>query len=150
MQQQMHNSHPMAEAGQKGPDDKEIKRERRRVIRHQCRVHIEMLVRCESGYTGDRTTNTVEVKGRLLDLSVEGAMLHTKQNFSVGQELRLTIFLPDRPAVVTTASVRWCKPMPGKVEEFASGALFLTVSREGLSVIEAFLKELERALGNVT
>jgi hypothetical protein len=141
MQHEMHTA--QTEQG-----DKEAKRERRRAIRHQCRVHIEMLIRCASGLSGDQTTNTLDVKGRLLDLSTEGAMLHTKQDFAIGQELRLTIFLPGHPAVVATASVRWCKPLPEKEKEFASGALFLALSKDGLNVIQGFLEELAQQAGN--
>lgn len=147
MQHQVFSGHTVAAGGQMEPDNKTMKRERRRAIRHQCRVLIEMLVRCESGLTGDRTTNTIEVKGRLLDLSAEGVMLQTRQDFSVGQELRLTIFLPDRPTVVAATSVRWCKPLPEKEREFASGALFLTMTREGMNTIEAFLNDLMHAAG---
>lgn len=83
------------------------------------------------------------MKGRLLDLSTEGVMLHTKQDFTAGQELLLTILLPGHTVVIATTSVRWCKTMPEKEKEFALRARFRTLSREGKNAIQAFLSELE-------
>lgn len=118
------------------------KRERRRIIRQQCRVHIEMIVRCSAGATNDWSVNTIDVKGKLLDLSDEGAMLFTKQAFMEEQALRLTIYLPDEAPVATIVNVRWCKALEDKGGN-ASGVRFRKVSPEALAAIKHFLTRLQ-------
>ena len=124
-------------------DTGDAKRERRRAVRHKCKVRIEMIVRFSYGMSGDWSENAVEIKGRLLDLSTEGAMLYTKEPFEPGQELRLTILIPKELAIVTGAVVRWCEPVPEK-DDLASGVKFRNLPAEGLAAIAKFLRELEK------
>ena len=133
---------PEEEQEEEAFEPKDPKRERRRTIRHKVRVRIEMLVRVRFGASDDWSTNAVEIKGRLLDLSADGAMLYTRQSFERGQELRLTIFIPDEPRVKTKAVVRWCKFIPDK-EGHASGVKFAGVSEEALDIVTTFLKKLD-------
>jgi len=124
------------------PESRESrKRERRRVIRQQCRVHIELIVRCSLGAGNEWSVNTIDVKGKLLDLSNDGAMVFTKDAFIYNQELRVTLFLPDESPVVTLAAVRWCKPLHDKGGH-ASGIRFRNTSPKGVVSIEHFLERL--------
>lgn len=117
-------------------------RDRRRTIRHQCKVHIKMVIRCAAGLSDEWSVDELEIKGRLLDLSIEGAAVLTKQNFDVCQQLRLTILVPDGGPIATTGTVRWAKSIPKK-NAFASGVEFKGLSDEGLKIIKAFLDKLD-------
>ncbi len=123
-------------------DAHELGKERRSEIRRQCRVVIEMLVRCTAGLTGDTTTSAIEVKGRLLDLTATGAQLQTRKEFDPGQELRLTMYLPDS-VVHALATVRWCKALGGH-KGYASGVQFPQLAKPATKAIEAFLKRLDK------
>ena len=121
---------------------KAAERDRRRTIRHECKVHIKMVIRCAAGLSDEWSVDELEVKGRLLDLSIEGAAVLTKQNFDVAQQLRLTILVPDGGPIATTGTVRWVKSIPKK-NAFASGVEFKGLSDEGLKTIKAFLDKLD-------
>jgi len=121
-------------------DAKELQRERRRTIRHKVKVRIEMIIRY--AIAGVWSESTLNVKGRVLDLSTDGCRLFTKKQFDQGQELRLTIYMPWQPKVVSQAIVRWCKPLPEK-EGYASGVSFKGLPEKGLKVIAKFLDRLE-------
>ena len=111
------------------------------MIRREVKVVIEMIVRCYVAATDDSSTEYVEVKGRLLDLTTDGAMLMTKQGFDVGQELRLAIVIPDQPRVSLRAVVRWVKPIPDK-NLFAPGVQFIDPPAKGVDIIKRFLRQL--------
>jgi len=121
---------------------KAVERDRRRAIRHECKVHIKMVIRCAAGLSDEWSVDEFEVKGRLLDLSIEGAAVLTKQNFEVAQQLRLTILVPDGDPIATTGTVRWVKSVPKK-NAFASGVKFKGLSDDGLKTIKAFLDRLD-------
>lgn len=119
-------------------ETRDMKRERRRAVRQKCKVRIEMIVRYKYGASGEWTENAVEIKGKLLDLSADGAMLYTKDSFVIDQELRLTIFIPKQPPVTTPVTVRSSKLIPEK-ECYASGTKFRGIPAEGLAGIVRFL-----------
>ena len=121
-------------------DAKELQRERRRTIRHKVKVRIEMIIRYS--IAGVWSESALAVKGRILDLSTDGCRLFTKKQFDQGQELRLTIYMPWQPKVVSLAIVRWCKALPEK-EGYASGVSFKGLPEKDLKVIAKFLERLE-------
>lgn len=121
-------------------DAKELQRERRRTIRHKVKVRIEMVIRY--AIAGVWSQSALAVKGRVLDLSTDGCRLFTKKQFDEGQELRLTIYMPWQPKVVSQAIVRWCKALPEK-EGYASGVSFKRLPEKDLKVIAKFLDRLE-------
>lgn len=117
------------------------KHERRRIIRQRCRVQIELIVRCTLGAGNEWSVNTINVKGKLLDLSDDGAMIFTKEAFVDNQELRVTLYLPDEAPVVTLAGVRWCKPLQDKGGN-ASGIRFRNMHPKGIASVKRFLQRL--------
>jgi len=129
-----------------GDDAKERERQRRRTIRHNCKVGIDMLIGHAAGHSDTWSVDAVKVKGRVLDLSTGGASLYTKQPFDTGQELRLTIMLPEGGTVNTHAIVRWVKAMPEK-QAYASGMQFVHVTDADQALIEGFLTELDATAG---
>lgn len=129
-----------------GDDAKERERQRRRIIRHNCKVAIDMLIGYAAGHSDTWSVDAVKVKGRVLDLSMGGASLYTKRPFDTGQELRLTIMLPEGGAVNTHAMVRWVKAIPEK-QAYASGVQFMHVADADQALIEGFLAELDATAG---
>lgn len=125
---------------------KEMERRRRRVIRHNCRVRIEMLIGMRSGNSDTWSVDAVKLKGRVLDLSVGGASLFTKQPFETGQELRLGVNLPDGSEINTHATVRWVKAVPEK-DAYASGVQFMHVSAKDSKKLVKFLEDLDATVG---
>lgn len=125
---------------------KDAKRNRRRAIRHNCKVGIQMLIGHAAGGSDDWSVDAIKIKGRLLDLSTGGASLFTKERMDTGQELRLAIELPDGPVVQTTAVVRWVKHVAEK-GGYASGVQFGHVPGKEQKHIAKFLDELDATLG---
>lgn len=126
----------------KTSDGKQLKRERRRTIRHTCRVVVELPIGHSSGYGDDWSVDTLKFKGRLLDLSTGGASVFTKQAFETGQFLRLTITVPDLPDIVINARVRWVKAVPKKGAH-ASGVEFIRMAEEQQASLARFLERLD-------
>ena len=108
-----------------GTEDR-LKSVRRRAVRHHCKVNIEALVRTAIGGEG-WSVSTVELKGRLLDLTPEGVVLYTKENLLNGQDLRLAIAMPHDEPIVTYGVVRSSRPIPDK------GAHMINVRFRGLA-----------------
>lgn len=127
-------------------DTKEAQRKRRRTIRHNCKVLIQMMVGFSPGDSDDWSVEAIKIRGRILDLSADGASLFTQQPFETGQELRLTIELPDRSQICTNAKVRWIKAVPQK-DAYASGVQFIHVSKKDNKKLGKFLKELDATVG---
>jgi len=121
-------------------------RQRRRIIRHNCKVGIEMLIGRAVGFSNDWSVDAVKVRGRVLDLSPGGASLYTKQPFETGQQLRLAVTLPEGGALNTHATVRWVKAMPER-KAYASGVQFTHVSDADRKLVEEFLAELDATAG---
>ena len=133
---------PEEEQREVAPDPRDAKRERRRTIRHKCRVNVAMLMKVRYGGTDEWSVHVVALKGRLLDLSAEGALLCTKENLEFGQELRLVISMPGEPIVKAHALVGACKPIPNK-GAFASGVNFTSLSAQGSRSVERFLLTIQ-------
>ena len=104
-----------------------------------------MMIGYAIGGADDWSTDSFKVKGRVLDLSVGGAALFTKQTFESGQNLQLTIKLRDRSEIRTNAGVRWVKPWPDK-GGFIAGVQFVSPSSHDQQRIHKFLKELDAEL----
>ena len=126
--------------------DKELARARRRAIRHNCKVGIDMLVKHRQGMGDSWSTDTFAVEGRILDLSVEGASLYTKNPFEAHQELRLVIQLEDKTAIQAEAAVRWVKAS-SRNGGYTSGVEFTKVSGKDQKKVAKFLKVLDETFG---
>ena len=117
-------------------DENRENQERRRAIRRQCRVYVGTVI--QICIAGDWSEDSLEVKGRLLDLNAGGARLSTKERFEKGQQLRLRILMPGQPEVQAEALVCWAEPLP---EEggFGAGVKFRKLSGQSTRAIDAFL-----------
>ena len=83
---------------------------------------------------------------RILDLSIEGASLHTKKQLDTHQELRLVIQLEDKTSIQSEAIVRWVKASSQK-DGYTSGVAFTKVSGKDQEKIQKFLKVLDETFG---
>jgi len=142
--QRLEGSEATAKGGE-ASERKEVERERRRTIRRSCKVQIEMMIGHAAGFADSWSVDSLEIKGRILDLSIEGAklftQLFTKQILEVGQELRLAIHLPTGATITTNATVRWVKAIPQK-EAYMSGVQFVHLTQRDHKKVVGFLKEL--------
>ena len=130
-----------------GPDaQKAAERLRRRAIRHNCKVGIQMVIGHASGYSDDWSVDSVKIGGRVLDLSAGGASLFTKQSFETGQQLRLIVQLRDGSKIGTNGTVRWVKEVPQR-HGYASGVEFGEVPGKDRKKIAKFLTELDHTSG---
>ncbi|MBN2308106.1 MAG: PilZ domain-containing protein [Candidatus Hydrogenedentes bacterium] len=125
---------------------KDAERVRRRTIRHTCKVGIQMEIGYAGGGSDTWTVDAVDLKGRLLDLSHEGASVFTRQPLETGQQLRLAVELRDGSAFHTKAAVRWVKAIPEK-NGSASGVQFLHLTKKDQKALDAFLSELDVTAG---
>ena len=116
------------------------KRERRRAIRHRCKVYVGMTIQICMGENWSQ--DAIEVKGRLLDLNTGGAKVFTKECFEKGADLRLRIVLPGPQMLPVEGRVCWNKPIPAK-NGFAAGVKFRKLASEGARAIDAFLATLD-------
>jgi len=131
----------------RGPDaQKAAERMRRRAIRHNCKVGIQMVIGHAAGYSDDWSVDSVKIGGRVLDLSDGGASLFTKQSFETGQRLRLTVQLRDGSKIDTNGTVRWVKEVPQR-HGYASGVEFGEVPAKNRKKIAKFLTELDHTSG---
>jgi len=126
----------------KTSDSSQVKRERRHLIRHNCRVVIKLVIGSSAGYSNDWAVDEFEVKGRLMDLSHGGAALATRQPLETSQHLRLEIALPNKAMVRANGAVRWVKAIPEK-GAFACGVQFVDISKKEQSALNDFLNTLD-------
>ena len=143
--QQVHEQRQLIESLRAEGVKQGLKRERRHAVRHECKVVIHLPIGSAAGYSNDWALDSVEVKGRLLDLSAGGASLLTKHPFETGQQLQLKIELPGKTRVESRATVRWVKAIPEK-GACASGVEFHNLGRKEQKALQAFLQKLD-ALG---
>jgi len=129
-----------------GPDREEVRRKRRHAVRHNCQVSIKMLVGHSAGTSDLVNIDHVSVKGRLLDLSTDGALLFTKEPFGTGQELQLEMRLDKKRELQCGALVRWVKAVPEK-DGFASGVRLVEVPARAQQQLDHFLEKLAQSLG---
>ena len=125
---------------------KEAKRARRRTIRHNCKVNIEMLISHSAGLSDTWSTDSMRVSGRVLDLSLHGASLFVKQSMDTGQPLRLSVDLRGDAVIHAGAEVRWVKAIPEK-GGYATGVQFDQVSARDQTALSRFLQELDATAG---
>lgn len=82
-----------------------------------------------AGYSGQWAVGVVDIEGWVLDLSVGGATLFAKQNFEIGQKLRLSIKTCDGIKIAANAVVLWGNAVPDK-DGFVAGVQLEQVVRE--------------------
>lgn len=128
------------------PESDEAKRKRRRAIRHNCQATIQMLIGHKPGEMDTWEVHPMQIKGRVLDLSRDGASLFAKQPFEADQELRVMITLRDGTKVQANSTVRWLKAVPEK-DGYAFGVRFGHLPEKEAKRIGALLEELDATAG---
>lgn len=129
-----------------GDSGHEARRQRRRVIRHNCSVEIQMEIGLATGNSDEWSVDAVAIKGRLLDLSHDGASLFTKQPLDMGQRLRLAIHTPNSKPLYTSGTIRWTKSVPDK-GGYAAGVQFVQLEAKDRRRLDKYLTGLDRTIG---
>ncbi|HNR31009.1 MAG TPA: PilZ domain-containing protein [Candidatus Hydrogenedentes bacterium] len=125
---------------------KEFRHKRRRAIRHNCSVQISLEISHRAGSDDTWSVAHHAIKGRLLDLSADGASLFTAQPLEIGQVLDLVIGLRNKRELRTRGQVRWTKGIP-QHNGYGSGVQFSRISAPDQQAILEYLKELDENVG---
>ncbi len=126
---------------------KAYRHKRRRAIRHNCQVQMALKMSQTGGGALD-TWNVSEhpIKGRILDLSVEGCSVFSAFQLDIGQELSLVLDFGRLGIVNTLGAIRWCKDVKRK-DGHAAGVLFARLEAKDTRLIDRFLNELDENIG---
>ena len=122
------------------------KRKRRRAIRHTCRAKLDIEIQIQSGGSSEWTTSQKKIKGRVLDLSEEGASLFIKYPVAAEQVFHLAIELDSSKTVDVQAQVRWIKQQESH-QGYSIGVRFTHVDPAAYDELHAFLDNLDATLG---
>ncbi|MDQ1257644.1 MAG: PilZ protein, partial [Candidatus Hydrogenedentes bacterium] len=128
--------------GGRAAANEEARRKRRHVIRHDCKAVVEMQVGFALPGEKQNVSNAVRSKARVLDLSIQGASLFTKEQFAPELNIQVVVTLKNGKQVTPKAVVRWVKPIPDK-GGFAMGVQFLSIPTAELEHFRKFLIELD-------
>ena len=124
----------------------ELRKLRRRAIRHNCEVRMALVVSHRAGMGDVWSDSEHPVKGRILDLSVDGCSVFTSGPIEIGQRLSLVLKLSKGKQLGTHGMVRWTKSVQKK-GGYASGVQFAELNKKDLKAIRAFLKEMDDTVG---
>ncbi len=119
----------------------EEERSRKHVLRHECKIRVEMLIRCLSKNTGEISDNWVPIKAGLLDLHKNAAHLHAKEPFQENQELRLAIGFPTG-VIVKVSGLAYVSKFIPKREFYGVEVRFMAMSDTDRTRLEYFLNSL--------
>ena len=123
------------------------RKERRRAIRHNCKVKIALMAGMAVGHSDSWSLAEFSIKGRILDLSNDGCSVFTKHQIDIGQRMRLVIqIMEGSDTIKSVGMVRWSKAVPER-EGFAAGVQFLQLEPKAQSRILKFLEELDKTIG---
>ncbi|MFP4501030.1 MAG: PilZ domain-containing protein [Candidatus Hydrogenedentota bacterium] len=125
---------------------REQRHKRRRAIRHECKVRIALEIVHSAGHLDTWDADTYHMKGRVLDLSIDGASLFTRETLSIGQRVGLTINLGAHETFQVRGHVRWTKAV-SKKEGYASGVQFDQITTKDRERVLRFLHELDETIG---
>ena len=128
------------------PETKEYRHKRRRAVRHNCQARIALLIGESPGWSDTWQVAEHPIKGRILDLSAEGASVFSPQQIDIGQELSLVIQLRRGGEIRTRGVVRWTRAVP-QHRGFASGLEFTEIAAKDRERVAAFLQELDATIG---
>jgi len=121
----------------------DAERRRKHILRRECKLRVELLVRCRSRNTGEISENWVTVKAGLLNLHQNAAHIHTKEPLNENQELRIAIGFPTGVIVKATALAYSSKFLP-KPEVYGVEVRFTEMSETDRARLGHFLAALER------
>lgn len=129
-----------------GADTKERRHLRRQAIRHNCSLKVALKVRHSSVGEDLWSVDEHPIKGKLYDLSYDGALILTGNILDIGQELSLRITLRNQGEILIVAAVRWNRAVP-EAKGYAAGVQFTQMPDADLKRIRAFLNEMEKNIG---
>jgi hypothetical protein len=125
---------------------KEARRRRRHAIRHNCAVKVALEIGERRGLSDTWSPSEYAIKGRILDLSLEGCSLFTRDSIEMGQRMRLVIKLGGKHDVASRGTARWTKAIPAR-GGFATGIQFDPLDAKAQNQVLAFLKEMDETAG---
>lgn len=126
--------------------DSELRRVRRRAIRHNCKVHVALLLKYQAHGRETWSPEEHPIKGRILDLSGTGCSLFTSQCLEIGQKLSLVIVMKKGAEISTKGAVRWSKRIVEK-RGYVSGVEFEGLGKRDMNAIATFLQRLDDTVG---
>ena len=129
-----------------GEINRELRHKRRRAIRHTCEARLSIPMGHKDAHSSDWNMSDQVIPGRLLDLSIEGCQLFTKDHFEIGSVMNLQIILESREDIKAVGMVRWTKAVPEK-GGFALGVQFTRAEHHAQDLIQTFLNRLDETVG---
>lgn len=142
LRSQLHHAREQAA----GEISRELRHKRRRAIRHTCEVKLSIPMGHKDAHSNDWTMSNQALAGRLLDLSVEGCQVFTRNHLEIGAVMNLQIILESREDIKAVGMVRWTKAVPEK-GGFALGVQFTRAESHAQELIRAYLARLDENLG---
>ncbi|MCE3222869.1 MAG: hypothetical protein K0S58_1049 [Nitrospira sp.] len=104
----------------------------------QPRYSRRVMVECSAMFAGE----SVVAEGRVLDLSLPGCLLESREKMSAGEYVKLRLFLPDdqAPLQVPLAAVRW-------VQGVRIGLEFIRTSEREQRRLDRFVRRRLELIG---
>ena len=125
---------------------KEEKRKARRAIRHSCKAVLTIEFRHQGEDGGDWVVSRKDLKGRVLDLSEEGASFFIKYPATTNQLFPFRIDTYDGSRIEGQGEVRWVK-QKNSAKGYSVGVYFTQIDKDNLEQIHTFLHNLDSTLG---
>ncbi len=129
-----------------GEINRELRHKRRRAIRHTCQVQLSIPMGHKDAHSNDWKMTGQNIAGRLLDLSIDGCQVFTRNPFDIGAVMNLLVTLETSGEIKAVGVVRWTKVVPEK-NGFALGIQFTRAEHQAQEQIDAFLKRLDETVG---
>ena len=128
---------------------KQHKRSMRRAIRHTCKAILEIEFSYQSDNSDEWITSHQKIKGRVLDLSDDGAAFFIRHAATTNQHINFRIDLFDGANITGQGQVRWVKKQES-AKGFSLGVQFSQMDEVNTSRVHSFLAELDATLGTVS
>lgn len=125
---------------------KQEKREVRRAIRHSCKAVLTIEFRHQASGSDEWVVKRQEIKGRVLDLSEEGASFFIKYPATSNQTFPFRINIYDGSHIEGQAEVRWVKQKES-AKGYTVGVQLTQLDNTNRDKVYSFLAELDSTLG---
>lgn len=126
--------------------NKQQQRALHRAIRHTCKAVLDIEFSYQTPGEDEWVKSKQEVKGRVLDLSNEGAAFFIRHSATAEQTFNFRIDLFDGSNIQGAAQVRWVKQQ-ASAKGFSVGVQFVQIDEVNATRIKNFLFELDATLG---
>lgn len=130
----------------KSLEKKHEKRKVRRAIRHSCKVVLSIEFRHQPEGSDEWVVSRQEIKGRVLDLSEDGAAFFIKYPATTNQLFPFRINIYDGSHIEGQGEVRWVKQKES-AKGYTVGVQFSQIDNANLDKVFSFLRELDNTLG---